>query len=72
MVEENGDVPLVMEEASGDEASQEESFDITVIAVSEISELGDIIEESIDIIDIPGTVEVNEPESCNVEVICGH
>lgn len=69
MAEENSDTPLAMEEVSEDEASQEESFDIPVIAVEEISEPEDIIKESIDIIDIPATVEVNESKSFNVEVI---
>ncbi|XP_022923749.1 uncharacterized protein LOC111431362 [Cucurbita moschata] len=90
MAEQNNDIPLAMEEVSGDEARQDESFDIPVIEVAETSKPDDITEESIDIpviavaetsepeditekgidvIDIPATTEVNEPESCNVEVI---
>ncbi|TYJ98916.1 CaM_binding domain-containing protein [Cucumis melo var. makuwa] len=72
MADENSDIPLAMEEVSEAEVSQEESFDIPVVAVANISEPEDITEESIDIIDIidiPATIEVNEPESCKVEVI---
>ncbi|XP_023001670.1 uncharacterized protein LOC111495740 [Cucurbita maxima] len=90
MAKQNNDIPLAMEEVSGDEATQDESLDIPVIEVAEISKPEDITEESIDIpviavaetsepeditekgidiIDIPATTEVNEPESCNVEVI---
>ncbi|KGN64029.1 uncharacterized protein LOC105434693 [Cucumis sativus] len=86
MANENSDIPLAMEEVSEAEVSQEESFDIPVIAVANISEPEDITEEIIDIIDIidipatievnepdivdiPATIEVSEPESCKVEVI---
>lgn len=84
MAEENTDL-LLAGEVSGDEVSQDECFDIPVIAVAKISEPEDIIEESIDIplavevskeegsqdesFDILPTAEINEPENCNVEVI---
>ncbi|XP_022137059.1 uncharacterized protein LOC111008620 [Momordica charantia] len=66
MAEENTGIPVAVE-TSGDEGSQDESFDIPVIAVAEISEPDDISEESID--DILAIPEENESERSSVEVI---